>query len=184
MPELPVGDFMQNELDKFWSDITGGGGPDPSIQLLNRIHNPALRYFQMILAQTFFGKSETDEHVSAEEIFMLFCTTQSRPVASRNFLIDNLNLTVRSSEGPIHVGEIVTHITYTLSLISKLSHLISCSGCTLIDLNHCLDCGLVRRVFFSLVHYKLMIDNETIHYFGLPQASKQMSITKKIGNMP
>lgn len=33
MTELPVGDFMQDELDKFWSDITGGGGPNPSIQL-------------------------------------------------------------------------------------------------------------------------------------------------------
>lgn len=40
---------------------------------------------------------------------MLFCTTQSCPVASGNFLIDNLNFTARSSEGPIHVGGTVTH---------------------------------------------------------------------------
>lgn len=74
MPEIPVDDFMQDELDKFWSDMTGGGGPDPSIQPSNRTHNPTFRYFQMILAQTFFGKSETDGHVSDEDIFMLFCT--------------------------------------------------------------------------------------------------------------
>lgn len=53
---------------------------------------------------------------------MLFCTIQSRPVASGNFLIDNLNLTSRSSKGPILVEGTVTHIAYALGLIRKLSH--------------------------------------------------------------
>lgn len=154
MHELLVGDFMKVELDKFWSDIPGGGGLDPSIQLSNCIHNLAFRYFQIILTHTFFGKSETDEHVSAEEISMLFCTTQSRPIASGNFLIDNLNLTVRSSEGPIHVGGTVTRIAYSLGLFRKLSHLTSHYGYTLIDLDHYLDRGLVMRVYFSPTHYK------------------------------
>ena len=30
IPELPLGYFMSRDIDKFWSDITGGGGPDPS----------------------------------------------------------------------------------------------------------------------------------------------------------
>lgn len=184
MPEPPVVNFMQDELDKFLSDITGGGSPDPSIQLSNRIHNPTFRYFQMILAQTFFGKSEIDDHVSAKEIFMLFCTTQSRPVASRNFLIDNLNLTSKSSEGPIHVGGTMTHITYALGIIIKLSHLTAYCGYTLIDLNHCLDRGLVRVVFFSPFHYRLLKDNEIMHYFGLPHPTRTNIITKKVGHMP
>ena len=45
MPELPVGYFMQDEIDKFWSDITNRGIPDPSTQLSNKIQNPALWYF-------------------------------------------------------------------------------------------------------------------------------------------
>lgn len=159
MHELPVGDFMQDEFDKFWSDISDGRGPDPSSQLSNRIHNPAFRYFQMILARTFFGKSETDDHVSAEEIFMLFCTTLSRLIASVNFLINNLNLTSRSPEGPIYVGGTVTRIAYALGLFSKLSHLTDHCGYTLIDLDHCLDCGLMRGVYFSHAYYKLLIDN-------------------------
>lgn len=103
--ELPTGDFMQEEIDTFWSDIIGRGILDPSIQLSNCIHNPTFRYFQMILAQTFFGRSETDELVSTEEIFFLFCITQSRPIESGTFLIENLELTSKSTEGPIHVEE-------------------------------------------------------------------------------
>lgn len=77
----------------------------------------------MILAQTFFGKGETDDHVNAEEILMLFCTVHSRPIASGNFLMDNLNFTARSSKGLIHVEGTVTHITHALGLTTKISHL-------------------------------------------------------------
>lgn len=41
MLEIPLGYFMQDEIDKFWSDIIGGGSHDPSTQLSNIIHNPA-----------------------------------------------------------------------------------------------------------------------------------------------
>lgn len=40
MPGIPLGYFMQDEIDKFWSGITGGESPDPSTQLSNIIHNP------------------------------------------------------------------------------------------------------------------------------------------------
>lgn len=41
MPEIPLGYFMQDEIDKFLSDITERGSPDPSTQLSNKIHNLA-----------------------------------------------------------------------------------------------------------------------------------------------
>lgn len=103
---------------------------------------------------------------------MLFCTTQSRPITYGNFLIDNLNLTSRFSEGPIHVGGTVTHIAYALGLFSKLSYLFTHYGYTLINLDDFLDCGLMRGVYFSPAHYKLLIDNETIYYFGLPYPTR------------
>ena len=42
--ELPMGYFMSRDIEKFWSDITGGGGSYPSTQLSHIIHNPTLRY--------------------------------------------------------------------------------------------------------------------------------------------
>lgn len=71
----------------------------------------------MILAHTFFGRSVSDEPVSAKEIFFFFCNTQSYPVDSGTFLIENLELTAKSTEGPIHVGGTVTHIAYAQGLL-------------------------------------------------------------------
>lgn len=172
MPEIRLGYFMQDEIDKLWSDITEGGSFDPSTQLSNKIHNPAFRYFQMILAHTFLGNSDIDTHVSAEEILFLFYITQSRPVASRNFLIGNLNLIASSSEWLIHVGGTVSHIAYAQSLHRKLVHLTPLCGYTLMDATFYLDCGLMRRDFLNPNQYKLMINHETIHYFTLSDPAK------------
>lgn len=126
----------------------------------------------MILAHTSLEKSDIDTHVSVEEILFLFCITQSRPVASGNFLIDNLNLTAKYFEGLIHVGGIVTHIASALGLDRILVHLTSYCGYTLMDVTLCLDCGLMRRASFNLNQYKLLINHETIHYFNLPDPIK------------
>lgn len=126
----------------------------------------------MILAHTFLGKSDIDTHVSAKEILFLFCITQSRPGASGNFLIDNLNLTTKFSEEPIHVGGTVTHIASALGLDRKLVHLTSYCVYTLMDVTFCLDCGLMRRDSFNRNQYKLLINHETIHYFTLPDPTK------------
>lgn len=126
----------------------------------------------MILAHTFLGKSDIDTHISVEEILFLFCTTQSHPVASGNFLIDNLNLTANSSEGLIHVGGTVSHITSALGLDRKLVHPTSYCGYTLMDATFCLDHGLMRRDSFNPNQYKLLINHETIYYFTLPDPMK------------
>ena len=72
-PEVPIDDYMHDTLETFWKAITSSGSPDPSTQFSNHIHNLEFRYLQMILPQTFFGRSETSEHISAEELFILFC---------------------------------------------------------------------------------------------------------------
>ena len=122
----------------------------------------------MILAHTFLGKADFDIHVSEEEIFFLFCANQSRPVACGSFLLDNLGCTARSFEGIIHVGGTVTQIATALGLTSKLLHLTPYCGYTTLDIDFCLDRGLMRRAFFLDGQYKLLIDGEAIHFFTLP----------------
>jgi hypothetical protein len=122
----------------------------------------------MIIAHTFLGKSDTDTHVSAEEIFFMYCTTQSRPVACGDFLIESLYLNARSAASPIHVGSMVTHIASALGLDRRLFHLTSYCSYTLMDIDFCLDRGLMRRSSFHLGQYRLLIEGETIHYFTLP----------------
>ncbi|KAI5396302.1 hypothetical protein KIW84_062494 [Lathyrus oleraceus] len=160
--------FLSRDVEKFWSDIMCGGSPDPSTQISSKIHNPSFKYFQMIIAHTFLGKSDPDTHVSAEEIFFMYCTTQSRPVDYGAFLIESLYLNARSVASPIHVGSTVTHIDSTLELNRRLSHLTSYCSYTLMDIDFCLDRGLMRRSSFQPDQYRLLIEGETIHYFTLP----------------
>ena len=116
-----MGYFLGKEVEKFWSDISGGGSQDPSTQLSYVIHNPTFRYFQMILAHSFLRRQDAETLLSEEEIFLLFCASQSHPVACGNFLLDNLSGISRSTEGVIHVGEIITQIVVALGLSRNLS---------------------------------------------------------------
>ena len=84
--ETSIGYFLVKEVEKFYSDISDGGSQDPSTQLSQAIHNPAFRYFQMILAHSFLGRPDAETLLSEEEIFLLFCASQSRPVTCGNFL--------------------------------------------------------------------------------------------------
>jgi hypothetical protein len=166
--ELPMIYFLSRDVENIWSDITCGGSPDPSTQISNKIHNPTFRYCQMIIAHTFLGKSDPDTRVSAEEIFFMYCTTQSRPVDCGAFLIESLYLNARSAVSPIHVGSTVTHIASALGLDRRLFHLTSYCSYTLMDIDFCLDRGLMRRSSFQPDQYRLLIEGETIHYFTLP----------------
>ncbi|KAI5399613.1 hypothetical protein KIW84_064803 [Lathyrus oleraceus] len=73
-----------------------------------------MRYFQMILAHSFPGRPDAETLLSEEEIFLLFCASQSHPVACGNFLLYGLSSVAGSSEGIIHVGGIVTQIATAL----------------------------------------------------------------------
>lgn len=149
IPETPMGYFLSREVEKFWSDISGGGSQDPSTKLSQVIHNPAMRYFQMILAHSFLGRPDAETLLSEGEIFLLLCTSQSRHVACGNFLLYGLSSVARSSEGIIHVGGIVTQISTALGLSRKLLNLRTFCGYTTMDINFCLDRGLMRRAYFN-----------------------------------
>ncbi|KAI5417479.1 hypothetical protein KIW84_042185 [Lathyrus oleraceus] len=168
IPETPMGYFLGKEVEKFWSDISGGGSQDPSTQLSQAIHNPVLWYFQMILAHSFLGRPDTETLLSEEEIFLLFCASQSRHVACGNFLLCGLSNVTRSSEGVIHVGGIITQIVIALGLSRKLLHLTTFCGYTILDIDFCLTRGLIRRSPFNPRQFRLLIDSEAIHYFTLP----------------
>jgi hypothetical protein len=129
-----MGYFLGKEVEKFWSDISCGGSQDPSTQLSQAIHNPAFRYFQMILAHSFLGKPDAETLLSEKKIFLLFCASQSRPVACGNFLLCGLNGVSRSSDGVIHVGGIITQIAIALGLSRKLLHLRTYCGYTTMDI--------------------------------------------------
>lgn len=57
---------MQAELDFFWGRITMDFPPDYERMNVDLIHNPTIRYFQMVVNHTFFGKVENIRPISRE----------------------------------------------------------------------------------------------------------------------
>lgn len=70
--EVPGDNFMQYELDNFWGSITMETPSDYERMNSTIIHNPTIRYFHMVLTQTFFEKSEATNTISKEELFIVF----------------------------------------------------------------------------------------------------------------
>lgn len=122
----------------------------------------------MILAHSFLGRPDAETLLSEEEIFLLLCATQSRPVACGNFLLYGLSSVARSSKGVIHVGGIITQIAIALGLSHKLLHLKTFCEYTTMDIDFCLTRGLMRRSSFNPRQFRLLTDSEAIHYFTLP----------------
>ena len=55
------------------------------------IPNPSIRYFKMVLAQTFFRMSEATDTVSKEEPFIMFSVFQSCPFHYAPFMLTNMS---------------------------------------------------------------------------------------------
>lgn len=161
---------MQYELDNFWGNITIEAPSDYERMNATIIHNPAIRYFQMVLAQTFFEKNENTDTINKEEPFIMFTVFQSRPIHSATFLLSSLNTIANSTREYIHVGEIVTSIALAIGLCDQVIHLTPLRELTLIDVNQWLNKKLVRVKRPN--EFELLIHNEVIHYFYLPNREK------------
>lgn len=98
----------------------------------------------MVVAQTFFGKAENIGQVSKEEVYFMFNVFQSRPINSEAFLLACLDKVANSIIGNIYVGVTVTHIALALGLRNQVARLTPIYGYNLLDLDHCINRGLVR----------------------------------------
>ncbi|PNX57379.1 hypothetical protein L195_g058665, partial [Trifolium pratense] len=69
--QIQEDEFMNYELQSFWGSISGDPNCEPEDRVSTQIHNPAIRYFHMILAHTIFAKPEHDTSASKEELFII-----------------------------------------------------------------------------------------------------------------
>lgn len=114
---------MQADLDLFWGGITEDYTPHHMIMNVNLIHNPIIWYFQMVTAQTFYGKAHNIGPVSREELYFIFSIFHSRPFNSTVFLLPGLYRVANEKVYNIYLGETVTHIAIALGLRNQMAHL-------------------------------------------------------------
>jgi hypothetical protein len=101
-------EFMDYELCNFWGSISGDPNSDPEDRFNTQIHNPAIRYFHMILAHTISGKPVYDTPVTKEKLFILFCASQGRPVNLATSMLANFVKIVENTNRRICIGGFVT----------------------------------------------------------------------------
>lgn len=171
--EVSRNNDMQLELDGFWGSLTEDYPPDYERMNYTIIHNPTIRYFQMVLAQTFFGRCENMELVSKEDLFIIFSVFQSRPINSAAFLLSSLDKIANSTRGYILVGGKITHIALALGLNNQIENLVLIHGHNLIDIEHCLNKSLVRREGSN--EFKILIGREVVYHIVIPDP-KRMSV--------
>ncbi|WJX39618.1 hypothetical protein P8452_27141 [Trifolium repens] len=87
--EIQDDTFIESELEYYWGSISEN--PNSALNARNNteIHNPAIRYFHMIIAHTFLGKPVSNNDVSREELFMMFCVSQTQPINAATILLTN-----------------------------------------------------------------------------------------------
>lgn len=129
------------------------------------IYNPAIKYFQTVKAQTFLGKAKNIGVVSKEEFFLIFSIFQSRSEHSIAFLTENLAKITAQVVENIHVGGMITHIAIALGLRNQVRHLEPLCGYNLINIEHCINRGLVRQEGPNT--YKILVLREPVHQFNI-----------------
>ena len=174
--ETQADEYLNFELNHFWRDIAGQYPEDPDHRDATEIHNPTIRYFHHILAFTFFGKPINRLSVSRDELFIIYCAFQSRPVIGASFMIANMSAIAQCTHGPICVGGLVTMIAEALSLRSSLSRLTPYARYYTMDIPFCFNISLIGNL--NPPHFQLLVQNNPVYYFKLPSPEHTSVYTK------
>ena len=120
----------------------------------------------MILAYTLLGKPVSDTSVTKDELCILMCVFQSRPVIGAAFMLAKMFIIARATHGPILIGGLVTRIARALSLRAPLRHLIPFGAFCSMNVIFCFNMGLIRN--HDAPPYQLLVHHVPVHYFALP----------------
>ena len=109
-------ELMDIELNYFWGSLTGNNHPEPNDMHSDEIHNHVIHYFHKILAHTLFGKEENNTLVSKDELFIIYCASQGRPVNAVTFMMETFSSIAQEPNTPIIMGGLVTMIADDIGL--------------------------------------------------------------------
>ena len=154
------------ELDYFWGSISGILNPEPEDFVSENIHNPAFRYFHKILAHTIFGKPQNVTTVSKDELFIMFCASQNRPVNAITYLIRTFVDLIDTDHAPIRMGGLVTMIANVVGPRQSFKHLNAFTGITCMTIEFCFNTGIIGDL--GPTQFTLLINGQVMQLFTLP----------------
>ncbi|KAI5420856.1 hypothetical protein KIW84_044621 [Lathyrus oleraceus] len=158
--------FNMEELEHFWGKLTGNDEPEEHEFLSGNIHNPAFRYFHKILTHTLFGKKPNSTSVSRDELFIIFCASQNRPVNGATFMLANLDHLIQDERAPIRIGGLITMIGNAIGLRQPMLDLSPFCGITTMSIPFLFNTMFIANIGSD--EFELIIDNQVLCLFTMP----------------
>jgi hypothetical protein len=136
----------------------------------------------MILAHTIFAKPEYDTVVSKEELFIMFCASQGRPVNIATFILANLDRLSKNMNRRISMGGFVTFLAKAIRLQTHLDNIVSygapyASGFRYMDVTFCFYRHLIGNL--RPAPYQLLVNHTPVHDPTLPNPDRTNLHDKK-----
>jgi len=158
--------FEHRELEHFWGKLTGNDEPEEHEFLSGNIHNPAFRYFHKILTHTLFGKKPNSTSVSRDELFIIFCASQNRPVNGATFMLANFDRLIQDERAPIQIGGLITMIGNAIGLRQPMLDLSPFCGITTMSIPFLFNTMFIANIGSD--EFELIIDNQVLCLFTMP----------------
>ena len=104
--------------------------------------------------------------MSKDELFIMYCASQARPINTATFMIVNLYHIAQKNYGPILVGGLVTMIANAIGLRQPLIRLTPLGGIRPMNIDFCFNTDIIRNLGQDV--FEFLINREVVHLFTLP----------------
>ena len=149
----------ESDLDYFWGSIAGNNHPEPSDLYSECIHNPAIRYFHKIIAHTIFGKQQNVTSVSRDELFIMYCASQSRPMNGAAYMLANMERIIQTPNAPILLGGLVTMLSNAIGLRRPMLGSAPLYGIKPMDIAFCFNTSMIGNL--GPDQFDLLVNHQT-----------------------
>lgn len=109
----------------------------------------------------------------------MYCASQGRPANAATFILVNLNIIAQETQGTILIGGLVTMIADVIGLRYPLKHIHAFGSIRPMHLNFCFNYGIIANL--GPAEFELLIDNQVVFKFTLPNHEKKMFTIEIIG---
>ena len=145
----------------FWGSIAGNNHPESSDLYSECIHNPTIKYFHKIIAHTLFGKQQNVTSVNRDELFIMYCASQSRPVNGAAYMLANMERIIQTPNAPILLGSLVTMISNAIGLRRPMLGSTPLYGIKPMNIEFCFNTSFIGNL--GPDQFELLIDHEIVH---------------------
>lgn len=144
----------------FWNDISGKVTYQAALAKASNIYNPCFKYVQRLMANTLFGRGESEGVARQTELYFLWAMIENFDIDTGAYLARQFERVAKASKGGIVIGGLITPIAIALNYANQISELAELQGNTRIDLEACLAIKMITKL--NDVYHLILPDGSTM----------------------